>query len=109
MNRFIVFLCLLISINSVGQHAFLSGRTTGMLPFLEYGLGDDRLGGAKMTYLDSMIAMKVVDSTKEDYKIQLSRYHTAWLPKANFKTDNSLIMRPYYLTESWKVFGDEKY
>src|SRR5690606_42081099 len=26
--------------------------TQGELPFLEYGLGSDRLGGAKMSYLD---------------------------------------------------------
>ena len=88
---------------------FLAGRTTGPLPYLEYGLGDDRLGGAKMTHLDTLVAMKVVDSTKDDFKIQLSKYHTAWLPKINFKTDSALIFQPYYLTGSWKIFGDDKY
>ena len=50
------------------QHGsgFLTGKTTGALPYLEYGLGDDRLGGAKMTYLDNGIVMKVVDSVKGD-------------------------------------------
>jgi N-acetylmuramoyl-L-alanine amidase len=87
----------------------LAGRTMGPLPYLEYGLGDDRLGGAKMTFLDTLIAVKIVDSTKDDYKVQLSKYHSGWLPKVNFKTDSTLVVRPYYLTESWKVFGDDKF
>ena len=88
---------------------FLIGKTSGPLPFLEYGLGEDRLGGAKMTYLDSNIIVKVVDSIKDRYKVMLSKNHFAWLPKTNFKIDSNIIFRPYYLTESWKVFGDDKY
>src|SRR5258705_6462028 len=109
MNRCLVFLCLLLSINSMSQHGFLTGRTTGLLPFLEYGLGDDRLGGAKMGYLDSNIVMKVVDSVKDDYKVQLSNYHYGWLTKVNFKADTTVHIQPYYLTNSWRVYGDEKY
>ncbi len=40
------------------QGPFL-GRTVGELPYLEYGTGDDRLGGAKMTYLDTAVLIKV--------------------------------------------------
>ena len=93
----------------MSQHGFLNGRTTGLLPFLEYGLGDDRLGGAKMTYLDSNIAMKVVDSVKDDYKVQLSNYHSAWLPKTGFKQDSFTRIPPYHLTGNWKVYGDDKF
>ena len=92
----------------MSQHGFLNGRTTGLLPFLEYGLGDDRLGGAKMTYLDSNIVMKVVDSVKDDYKVQLSTYHSAWLPKTSFKQDSFTRIPPYHLTGNWKVYGDDK-
>jgi N-acetylmuramoyl-L-alanine amidase len=112
MIRLLTFIILIhcLQINAQFQsNQFLTGRTTGPLPYLEYGLGDDRLGGAKMTYLDTMIAVMVVDSTKDDYRIQLSKYHTGWLPKINFKMDSSLAVRPYYLTDSWKVFGDDKY
>ncbi len=66
---------MLISAYSIAQQPFLTGKTTGPLPFLECGLGDDRLGGAKMTYLDSNVVMKVVDSVKDDYKVQLSNLH----------------------------------
>ncbi|HWJ89765.1 MAG TPA: N-acetylmuramoyl-L-alanine amidase [Flavisolibacter sp.] len=88
---------------------FFSGRTTGPLPYLAYGQGEDRLGGAKMTYLDSNILVKVVDSFKTDYKIQLSANHFAFLPKQNFKTDSAIRLQPFYLTSSWRVWGDERY
>ena len=84
------------------------GRTTGQLPFLEFGLGDDRLGGAKMTYLDSNVLIKVVDSVNTDYKVQLSNNHFAYLAKQSFKQDTSQL-QPYYLTSRWKVWGDDRY
>ncbi|MBS1919710.1 MAG: N-acetylmuramoyl-L-alanine amidase [Bacteroidetes bacterium] len=85
------------------------GITTGPLSFLKYGLGEDRLGGAKMTYLDSNIIIRVVDSVKNDYKIELSKNHFAYLPKENFKKDSSVKFHSYYLTNSWRVYGDDKY
>lgn len=87
----------------------MTGKTTGLLSYLEYGLGDDRLGGAKMTYLDTNVVVKVVDSIYNDYKLQLSKNHFAYLPKINFKPDTLPTSRPYYLTGSWKVWGDSIY
>jgi N-acetylmuramoyl-L-alanine amidase len=98
----------LISSAQGTQPRWIAGHTTGRLPFLEYGLGDDRLGGAKMGYLDSNIVVKVVDSVKDDYKVQLSANHFAWLAKTSFKTD-TVNIQPYYLTNSWKVYGDSVY
>ena len=91
------------------QNNFLAGKTTGALPFLEYGLGDDRLGGAKMTYLDTSVVIKVVDSTIINYKVQLSKDHFAYLAKTNFIKDSTINIQPYYLTSSWIVNGDDKY
>src|SRR6266404_620045 len=91
------------------QNNFLAGRTTGALPFLEYGLGEDRLGGAKMTYLDTTVLVKVVDSTIINYKVQLSKNHFGYLAKTSFKKDSSITIKPYYLTNSWMVNGDDKY
>ncbi|HVT86699.1 MAG TPA: N-acetylmuramoyl-L-alanine amidase [Chitinophagaceae bacterium] len=111
MIRILLLFSLLQSTVALAQvnSAYLIGETTGPLPFLNYGLGEDRLGGAKMTYLDSNILVKVVDSVKNDYKIELSKYHFAYLPKTNFKRDSAKAIRPYYLTNSWKVYGDDKY
>ncbi|HEU4576247.1 MAG TPA: N-acetylmuramoyl-L-alanine amidase [Chitinophagaceae bacterium] len=87
----------------------MGGKTTGPLPYLEYGLGSDRLGGAKMTYLDTNVVVNVTDSVGDKYKIRLSKNHMAFLPKENFKQDTAVVFRPYYLTGSWKVFGDDQY
>ena len=73
---------------------FIAGRTAGPLPYLKYGLGEDRLGGAKMTFLDTNIIIKVVDSSKDDYKVQLSKNHFAYIPKVNFNNDSAHI-QPY--------------
>ncbi len=88
---------------------FIIGKTSGVLPYLEYGLGSDRLGGAKITYLDTGILVKVVDSTVINYKVQLSANHLAYLPKTNFLRNDSLLLAPYYLSNSWKVWGDDRY
>jgi len=107
MIRSACILLVLFSQNLQAQ-TFFVGRTIGQLPFLEYGMGDDRLGGAKMTYLDSNVLMKVVDSVNTDYKVQLSANHFAYLSKQSLKEDTTKL-QPYYLTSSWRVWGDEKY
>lgn len=92
------------------QDSVLLVRTTGKLPFVEYGIGDDRLGGAKMTYLDSNILLKIVDSFKTDYKIQLSKYHSGYISKENVtvlkKELNKPVINNTHLSSSFKVFGD---
>jgi len=108
MKAVFVFLFLLAAATGHAQ-SFMLGRTTGKLPFLEYGPGDDRLGGAKMTYLDTNVLLKVVDSLGDDYKVQLSSAHAAFLPKTAFKKDTSLRAKPYYLTASWKVYGNDTF
>jgi len=110
MKNSLVFFLFLVSLKSTcQQHNYLVGRTIGQLPFLEYGLGDDRLGGAKMTFLDSNIVVKIVDSVNGDYKVQLSSNHVGWLAKSSFIPDSSIHIQPYYLTSSWKVYGDSAY
>lgn len=104
---FLAISCLALS--SVSAQTLVTGRTTGPLPYLDYGLGTDRLGGAKMTYLDTGVLVKVVDSTADVYKVQLSAQHAAYLPKTSFKRDTVTQLKPAYLTASWRVSGDDKY
>ena len=64
MLRFFRLSLILITLSTHAQTSlpgFIVGRTNGVLPYLEYGLGSDRLGGAKMTYLDTGILVKVKD------------------------------------------------
>ena len=107
--KLLYVLMLLFPLKNLFGQTYLSGRTSGLLPYLEMGLGNDRLGGAKLTYLDTAILLKVVDSVKDDYKVQLSTHHFAWMPKAFFIPDTALKPQPYYLTSSWRVWGDDKY
>jgi N-acetylmuramoyl-L-alanine amidase len=101
--------CPLLTSCQFSSNDFIAGRTAGPLPYLKYGLGEDRLGGAKMTFLDTNIIVKVVDSLKDDYKVQLSKNHFAYMPKVNFKKDSTIHIQPYYLTNKWLVWGDSQY
>lgn len=83
--------------------------TKGRLAHLEYGLGADRLGGAKIGYLDSNIALKIVGKVGAHFKVALTKTRTAyipddlveWLPKGSFT--------PTSLTDKWAVYGDDQY
>ena len=89
------------------------GRTTGKMPYMEYGIGDDRLGGAKMGLLDSNVLVKVVDSFQTSYKIQLSKYHSAYMAKANVTLlyKQAVVPQPHnpHLSSHIKVYGDSAY
>jgi N-acetylmuramoyl-L-alanine amidase len=54
---------------------------TGRRPFLNAGLGEDRLGGAKLGYLQAGIRVRVVGKVGRQYKIQLSDAMVGWLPE----------------------------
>jgi N-acetylmuramoyl-L-alanine amidase len=82
------------------------GKSTGKLPSLLYGLGEDRLGGTKMGYIDTNILLRVVDSTKELYAVQLSKYHKAFINKNYIRQDSVFATKPYSLTGSFLVKGD---
>ncbi|MEJ7675062.1 MAG: hypothetical protein WKF59_20755 [Chitinophagaceae bacterium] len=107
MKRILFLIFSFTTINVVAQNTqpFFFGRTTGKLPFLEYGTGDDRLGGAKMTYLDTNILVKIIDSFKTDYKVQLSKNHSAYIDKQSIVREPSSYSKNLS-TGSWKVFGD---
>ena len=112
MIRMLFAICLFFSLSTEAQtlveSKVLIGRTVGRQPYLDYGLGSDRLGGAKMTYLDTGILVQAVDSTIGRYKIQLSKNRSAWLQKSNFQQENAIKVEPYYLTGSFLINGDDK-
>jgi len=91
------------------QSNILLGRSTGKLPSMVYSLGEDRLGAAKLGYIDTNILLRVIDSTKDLYKVQLSKYHSAYIDKSYFKVDSSIQLKPFYLTSSYLAKGDTLY
>src|SRR5258708_17569645 len=106
------FCLLLLLLTGAGfsQDSIWMARTTGQLPFMEYGIGDDRLGGAKMGYLDSNVLVKIVDSFNTDYKVRLSSQHYAYIAKTSLVMQGKQANRPAphnpHLSGSIKVFGD---
>ncbi|HEY4109249.1 N-acetylmuramoyl-L-alanine amidase [Puia sp.] len=106
----ICFWLLLLAYGSSAQDSLWLARTTGQLPFMEYGIGDDRLGGAKMGFLDSNVLVKIVDSFKTDYKVRLSSQHYAYIAKTSLillaKQANGSVAHNPHLSGNIKVYGD---
>jgi len=104
---------LLFSLIASGQTSNLPqkfyARSSGKLTMLGYGLGEDRLGSAKAGYIDTGILLQIVDSTKDSYFVNISKSHSAWINKADVKADFNFKPKPFYLTNSVSVKGDDEY
>ncbi len=83
--------------------------TKGRLAHLEYGLGDDRLGGAKIGYLDSNIVLKIIGKAGTHYKVQLAKNRTAYIPDEHVELLPKGSFSPESLTAKWNVYGDDKF
>ena len=81
--------------------------TSGKLPQLAYSAGEDRLGSAKMGYIDTMVVMKVMDTVKNLYKVQLSASRYAYIEKQYTLPFHDTVLSTA-LCESWRVKGDDK-
>ncbi len=83
-------------------------RTKGRLAHLEYGLGDDRLGGAKIGYIDSMIPLEVTGKIGKDYRIRLAPGRTAYIEDDLVELMPVGISLQPSLTGKWMVSGDDR-
>jgi N-acetylmuramoyl-L-alanine amidase len=83
--------------------------TKGRLAHLLYGLGDDRLGGAKIGYLDSSILLNVIGKVGSQYKIRLSKYRTAFIDDDAVEFLPKGAFTPESLTDKWTVYGDSTF
>ncbi len=83
--------------------------TRGRLAHLEYGLGDDRLGGAKVGYIDSLIPLKIIGKAGTHYKIRLAKSRTAYIPEDVVELMPKGSFANGSLTNKINVYGDDKY
>jgi N-acetylmuramoyl-L-alanine amidase len=83
--------------------------TKGRLAHLLFGLGDDRLGGAKIGYIDSSVLLNVIGKVGTNYKVQLSKYKTAFVPDDVIEFLPKGTFTPESLTNAWRVYGDSLY
>jgi len=106
----VIFLLLLLQ----GQSFFAQDTipsyiiTKGKLPQLAYSSGEDRLGSAKMGYIDTSVVMKVVDTAKNLYKVQLSALHYAFIEKVYTQPFHDTMLSTT-LCESWRVKGGDEF
>jgi N-acetylmuramoyl-L-alanine amidase len=98
----------LLHTSAIGQSQLpLYVKTTGKLPQLAWSTGTDRLGSAKMGYLDTGILLQVADTAGNLYKIRLSQSRHAYIEKA-LVTPVEIIMKPAVaISESWRIKGGE--
>jgi N-acetylmuramoyl-L-alanine amidase len=90
-------------IDSTGSNMII---TKGRLSHLLFGLGDDRLGGAKIGYVDSLIPLKVTGKVGSLYKVRLSKYRSAYIPAEETDPLPRGSLTPESLTANWRVYGD---
>jgi N-acetylmuramoyl-L-alanine amidase len=80
--------------------------TKGRLAYLLFGLGEDRLGGSKIGYIDSLIPLRVVGKAGNLFKVQLSKHRSAFIPDDVVDYLPKGTFTPYSLSSSWRVYGD---
>lgn len=83
--------------------------TKGRLAHLLFGLGDDRLGGAKIGYLDSMVLLNVTGKVGVNYRVRLSKYRTAYIPDDVISFLPKGNLTPGSLTSNIRAYGDSAY
>lgn len=84
-------------------------QTKGKLPYLLLGLGEDRLGGAKMGYLDSLIKLYAVSKVGNKYCVQLSKNRQAYIEEEYVDVQDNGSFSPASLTSSMRVWGDSSF
>ncbi|MDR3227134.1 MAG: N-acetylmuramoyl-L-alanine amidase, partial [Prevotellaceae bacterium] len=82
-------------------------RTKGDFPYLNYGLGTDRLGGSKISHITAGITLQAVGKIGELYKVQLSKNYQAWIPESCVDVVSSGTFKPESLVSSWSASGNK--
>jgi N-acetylmuramoyl-L-alanine amidase len=83
--------------------------TKGRLAHLLFGLGEDRLGGAKIGYLDSMVQLHIVGKVDTKYKVQLTKYRTAFIDDDLVQFLSKGNFTPESLTGNLRAYGEGGY
>lgn len=107
INFFYLLFFSLITTRSFSQDFTI--KTTGDFPYLVYSSSArDRLGGAKMGYLDTAILMTATASANGYYTVQLSKNHQAFIP-TEFAQRSNIDISSHLLSGSVKAYGDSNY
>ncbi len=94
------------SLEIVPEQFPLTAITTGERPYLNYGLGSNRLGGAKLEFIRPGIKLRLIGKEGSQYKVYLCRDKVAWIPESLVKIDSS-YSKAVSLTGLMNVAGDD--
>ncbi|MGA9120500.1 MAG: N-acetylmuramoyl-L-alanine amidase [Bacteroidota bacterium] len=84
----------------------LVGLTRGARPTLDYGLGEDRLGGAVLQRLNQGIRLGINGKTGGMYRVALAAGQEAWIDERSVSLLPPGTFLPHSLTGNWNVYGD---
>lgn len=93
----------MLPISEISQDYFKKTVVTKEGAYLNYGAGQDRLGGAKINYIAAGIRMELLDSLNSLYKVRLSENNYAFIPKHFVASEPLGTKPPFSLTSSWSV------
>lgn len=97
------------TVRILSQPHALIGTTTGDNIQLSYGLGTDRLGGARMGALDEGVKVEITGRVGNMYRVRLSNIRQAYIPVRNVQILPGVNFRPSSLVGSWSVSPEEGY
>jgi N-acetylmuramoyl-L-alanine amidase len=93
----------------IQQKLPIVGRTKGFMPYLNFGTGTDRLGGAKIGYIDTLINLNITGKQGQAYRVALTANQQAWIFQEFIDLMPQGIFPPNSLTSSFYCYGEEKY
>ena len=84
------------------------GIIKGHRPYLNYGLGTDRLGGAKLAFLEAGIKIAIDGKVGDQFRVRLTKNQIAWIPEEQVELLPEGTFTPKSLTDSWALYGGSK-
>ena len=85
------------------------GITKGFRPYLNYGLGTNRLGGAKLSIINPGIELNIIGKVGTHYKVKLSKNNIVWKPEKFIDLLPVGTSPAKSLTGMMNVYGDTKF
>ncbi|MCB0743392.1 MAG: N-acetylmuramoyl-L-alanine amidase [Ignavibacteriae bacterium] len=82
--------------------------TKGDRPYLNYGLGGNRLGGAKLSFMEAGIKLTINGMSGDQFRVKLTDNYEAWIPKDQVDLLPFGAYPPKSLTDSWAAYGGKK-
>ena len=101
-----------VTARSRGRVSFLPGGTPmvgvvkGERPYLNHGLGEDRLGGAKFSFLPAGVRLALDGKWGDQYRVRLTEVQEAWIPEALVDVQPAGTFLPSSLTGNITLSGD---